>query len=151
MNKEQEELFAKLFEGTEDFIIVFQDKGIPDEDLHQERALVIAEYINDNSHAGKEEVVILEEIKASFNDRIAALMDEDKAQEDLANKILKRVNKVNDAAIKYNEDFFVKPTPAELASYLGVTEEYILDTIQMSGYEITEIDFDAPAPDKKDG
>ena len=70
------------------------------------------------------------------------MISQDEIQSDVSKKILKRVNKVNDAAIKYKEDFFVKPTPKELAEYLGVTETYILDTVQMSGYEITEIDFE---------
>ena len=135
-------IFSELYDKTIDFIDEFIVKGIPCEDLEQERALLIAEYIYDNKYIDKSDEKIIAELKLGYSEKINEMISQDEIQSDVSKKILKRVNKVNDAAIKYKEDFFVKPTPKELAEYLGVTETYILDTVQMSGYEITEIDFE---------
>ena len=139
---ENNEIFSELYEKTIDLTDEFVDKGIPCEDLEQERALLIAEYLHEKKHKDKSEGDIIIELRKIYSEKIKDMIARDELQVDLSNKILKRVNKVNDAAIKYKEDFFVKPTPKELADYPGVTENYILDTVQMSGYEITEIDFE---------
>ena len=144
MEKKDEALFNELFEKSSGLAEYFYDSGITEEDLHQERALVILEYISGGKHEGKDCEHILAELESLYSERINELISQDKASSDVSEKILKRVNKVNDAAIKYKEEYYIKPTPEELADYLGVTVNYILDTIQMSGYEITEIDFDKP-------
>lgn len=141
MDKIKEDIFNTLYEKTVSFTEAFKSSDIPEEDLHQERALIIIEYINDDKHAGKEHEEIIDELKTLFTERVSAMMEEDRTQADVSEKVLKRVNKVNDAALRYKEEFYIKPTPKELAEYMGVTENYILDTVQMSGYEIGDIDF----------
>lgn len=150
MEKKDEIFFSELYEKTGFFTDAFINKGIPEEDLEQERALLISEYIYEKKHTCLSVEEIIEDLELSFSERINGIISQDEIQSDVSKKILKRVNKVNDAALKYKEDFFVKPTPRELADYLGVTENYILDTVQMSGYEITEIDFE-PETDSNKG
>ena len=67
-----------------------------------------------------------------------------------ASVVVDQVNHVNDSAISYKEEYGIKPTPEELAKYLDVTEDYILDTMQMSGYLIETIDFDTPINNVKE-
>ena len=121
------------------FTILFINSILP---LLEYNELLNTEYIYDNKYIDKSDEKIIAELKLGYSEKINEMISQDEIQSDVSKKILKRVNKVNDAAIKYKEDFFVKPTPKELAEYLGVTETYILDTVQMSGYEITEIDFE---------
>ena len=149
MERKDELFFSHIYEKTSDFSFDFLNKGITSEDLDQERALMIIEYIHEKKHLDKSDEDVMDEIRGIYSEKIKDLIAQNESQTDVSNKILKRVNKVNDAAIRYKEEFFIKPTPKELAEYLGVTEGYILDTVQMSGYEISDIDFEPETKEKK--
>lgn len=160
-----EDLLAHLLDKAEDWTLPYENKGILKEDLIQECALVLSEFILGKDFIGENDSVLqecdsdrLDEfagdiIKIAFEKCTFAMEELSQDSSDFrktASVVVDQVNNVNDGAIAYKEEFGIKPTPKELAHFLSVDEDYIIDTVQMSGYLIDTIDFDTPINKFKD-
>ena len=63
--------------------------------------------------------------------------------------MLARVNLINDGTERFISEYGIKPTPSELSDFLGIDEDTIIEAVELSGYEIKNIDFDTPVRDHK--
>ena len=160
-----EDLLNSLLAKADEWTIPYEEKGLLKEDLLQECALVLSEFILSKDFIG-ENYGILQEcdsdkldkfasdiIRISFEKCTIAMKDlslDSNNFKKTTSAVVDQVNNVNDGAIAYKEEFGIKPTPKELAEFLKVDEDYILDTVQMSGYLIDTIDFDTPVNKVKD-
>ncbi|MBS5877696.1 MAG: hypothetical protein E7A81_04925 [Clostridiales bacterium] len=160
-----EDLLTHLLAEAEEWIIPYEKKGVIKEDLIQECALILSEYILGREFLAQGDLVLqecdsdkLDELADSIIrtslEKCRAVMEKMTQESDdfkkTASVVVDQVNHVNDSAISYKEEYGIKPTPEELAKYLDVTEDYILDTMQMSGYLIETIDFDTPINNVKE-
>ena len=130
------------------------------EDYTQECALVISEHILTKNFLDQERVKLIkygatqdiEKIFASLENELKkmcisavdALKKNDENSKKTFEKMAAMINIVNEGAIRFKEEFYMEPTPDQLASYIGISEDDILEAMEASGYTITGIDFDLP-------
>ena len=85
---------------------------------------------------------IVKETRELSQKALRALAHEDESTKKAADTILKKVNYVNDGAANYKEEYALEPTPEELAKYLNLSVDEILDTVKNSGYKIDGINYE---------
>ena len=110
------------------------------------------EYINESREAnisnfGTNEILnmvdeIVNETRELSQKALRALAHEDESTKKGADTILKKVNYVNDGVANYKEEYALEPTPEELAKYLNLSVDEILDTVKNSGYKIDGINYE---------
>lgn len=110
------------------------------------------EFINESREAniskfGTNEILnmvdeIVNETRELSQKALRALAHEDESTKKAADTILKKVNYVNDGAANYKEEYALEPTPEELAEYLNLSVDEILDTVKNSGYKIDGINYE---------
>lgn len=110
------------------------------------------EFINESREAniskfGTNEILnmvdeIVNETRELSQKALRALAHEDESTKKAADTILKKVNYVNDGAANYKEEYALEPTPEELAKYLNLSVDEILDTVKNSGYKIDGINYE---------
>ena len=64
------------------------------------------------------------------------LLDEQIGSSKVANKVLNKVNLVNDWAVRLKEELGRKPTVEEIAENMGVSKEHVMEAIQLSAENI---------------
>ena len=131
------------------------------DDFTQECALVISEHILTKAFLEKNDRIniiktgatqdleaIYEELSFDLKEMCKNSIEELKRQNDSSKKKKKKmaamVNVINEGAQRFKEEFYMEPTPDQLASYIGVTQDDIIEAMEASGYTITGIDFDLP-------
>lgn len=110
------------------------------------------EFINESREAniskfGTNEILnmvdeIVNETRELSQKALRALAHEDESTKKAADTILKKVNYVNDGVANYKEEYALEPTPEELAKYLNLSVDEILDTVKNSGYKIDGINYE---------
>ena len=85
---------------------------------------------------------IVLETRDLVKDALQALSFEDESTKKAAGKILEQVNYVNDGVAQYKEEYALEPTPEDLAKYLNMSVDDILDTVKNSGYKIDGINYE---------
>lgn len=110
------------------------------------------EFINESREAniskfGTNEILnmvdeIVNETRELSQKALRALAHEDESTKRAADTILKKVNYVNDGVANYKEEYALEPTPEELAKYLNLSVDEILDTVKNSGYKIDGINYE---------
>lgn len=169
LNNEQDDIYRLLdifLEFTDDFIKPHRDKGVLEEDLKQECALVMSEMLLDGSfieksnrrerlitgEAGSEDEVfreIIRDISTGCEEALVVLTGAEAESKKISAEVLAKVNLINEGVIRFCEEYGMKPTPKELSDYLAIDEEVIIEAVELSGYEIKDIDFDTPVSGKK--
>jgi len=167
LNNEQEDInkLLDIFLGfSDDYIRDFKGKGVPEEDLRQECALVISEvilggaFIEKNNRrerilTGETETQtevfreIIHEVSSGCEEALIVLTKSEEQSKKAGEEILAKVNLINEGVERFCTEYGIKPTPKELSEYLGVDEDVIIEAVELSGYEIKDIDFDTPVRD----
>ena len=169
LNNEQEDIYKLLdvfLSFSDDYIRDFRGKGVPDEDLKQECALVISEILLDGVFLEKnnrrERLItgeseseaevfreLIHEISSGCEESLIVLTESEEQSVKAGKEILAKVNLINDGVERFCSEYGIKPTPKELSDYLGIDEDVIIEAVELSGYEIKDIDFDTPVREGK--
>ena len=169
INNEQDDICRLInifLDYTDDFIIGFKGRGVPDEDLKQECALVISEYFYDcvfmekNGRrelflTGSDEIIgdvikeIIHEVSEGCEKALAVITETEERSKKAGSEVLAKVNLINEGTERFISEYGIKPTPAELSDFLDIDEEVIIEAVELSGYEIKNIDFDTPVRNHK--
>ena len=164
LNNEQEDIYRLLeifLEFSDDHIKPFSGKGVPDEDLKQECALVMSEELLDGVFLEKADrrdrlitgteddarevfAELIHDISVSCEKALSDIMEEEEKTKKAGLEILAKVNVINEGAQRFYSEYGIKATPSELAEYLDIDEDIIIEAVELSGYEIIDIDFDTP-------
>jgi RNA polymerase primary sigma factor len=165
-DKESLELLSESFlEMIVDWIAPYRNKGVYASDLIQEANLAMMSYINEkrwlNNYEWKDKIkeggtedllFVLGEIIKAVRDEVEGslkmLIDEEGNANLVTGKILNKVNEVNDFAKNLMEELGHKPTVAEVAKEMKVSEDVINEAISLSAENIENIDY--PKTIKKD-
>lgn len=162
INNEQEDIYRLLdifLDFSDEHIKPFSGKGVPDEDLKQECALVISEEIlggvflekadrRERLATGTDEDIravfaeLIYDISISCESALRSLIEEEEHSKKAGQEILAKVNMINEGAQSFYSEYGMKATPAELSEYLDIDEDIIIEAVELSGYEISDIDFD---------
>ena len=169
LDNEQDDIYRLMdvFLGfTEDYIREVKGKGVPEEDLRQECALVIAETFFDGSFleingrrdrllTGDDDIAeeilkeIIHEVSSGCEIALAGLTETEEMVKKAGLEVLAKVNVINEGTQRFIEEYGIKPTPSELAEFLDIDEDLIIEAVELSGYEIKDIDFDTPVSGHK--
>jgi RNA polymerase primary sigma factor len=68
------------------------------------------------------------------------LIDEQRASNKVAGKVLAKVNLVNDWAVRLKEELGRKPTADEVAERMGVSVDTVKEAMQLSAEKIEDIE-----------
>lgn len=108
--------------------------------VNETREKNISEYGTNEILKIADEIVL--ETRDLVKDALQALSFEDESTKKAAGKILEQVNYVNDGVAQYKEEYALEPTPEDLAKYLNMSVDDILDTVKNSGYKIDGINYE---------
>lgn len=108
--------------------------------VNETREKNISEYGTNEILKIADEIVL--ETRDLVKDALQALSFEDESIKKAAGKILEQVNYVNDGVAQYKEEYALEPTPEDLAKYLNMSVDDILDTVKNSGYKIDGINYE---------
>ncbi len=169
INNEQEDIYRLIeifLDYTDIYINPFLDSGIPEDDLRQECALVITEEFSDGVFlekndrrerliTGEDEVAqevfkeIIHDISTSCEKALTIMAESEQRSKMAGKEILAKVNLINEGAERFLSEYGIMATPAELSDYMDISEDIIIEAVELSGYEIKNIDFDTPVRNNK--
>ncbi|MBQ4284372.1 MAG: hypothetical protein IJB96_10655 [Lachnospira sp.] len=156
-DKESLRLLSESFlEKIVAWIEPFRRRGVLSSDLVQEGNLAMMGYISEKrflnnyewkdkiKEGGTEDLIyvlngIEAEVKTEVEGSIRMLLDEQNASNQTSNKVLNKVNLVNDWAKRLREELERKPTVSEVAERMGVSESNVLEAIKLSAENIEDI------------
>lgn len=156
-DKESLRLLSESFlEKIVAWIEPYRRKGVLSSDLIQEGNLAMTAYISEKRFANRSEWrekikegsssdllavmdAIEEEVKAEVLESIQMLIDEQEEAFQASNKVLNKVNLVNDWAKRLKAELGRKPTIQEVAQHMGISEEQIREAVRLSAEKIEEI------------
>ena len=156
-DKESLRLLSESFlEKIVAWIEPFRRRGVLSIDLVQEGNLAMMVYISEKrflnnyewkdkiKEGGTEDLIyvlngIEAEVKTEVEGSIRMLLDEQNASNQTSNKVLNKVNLVNDWAKRLREELERKPTVSEVAERMGVSESNVLEAIKLSAENIEDI------------
>lgn len=164
LNDDHDDIYRLLdifLEFSDDYIKDFKDKGVLDEDLKQECALVISENILSGAFLEKnnrrqrllsqqevdpEDIFreIIHDISTGCEEALTNMTQLQEHTKKAGEEVLARVNLIDEGVKSFCSEYGMKPTPSELSDYLGIDEDIIIEVVELSGYEIKDIDFDTP-------
>jgi RNA polymerase primary sigma factor len=142
-DKESLKLFGESFlDKITEWIAPYARKGVLASDLVQEGNLAMMAYVSQkqwmNNLEWKDRIkegnmqdllavlqAIEEDVKTDVEAAIQMMVDEQKDSSQVANKVLNKVNLVNDWAVRLKNELGRKPTIAELAQRIGISEENV--------------------------
>lgn len=158
-DKDSLKLLSESFlEKIVEWIEPFRRKGVLSGDLIQEANLAMLGYINQkrflNNYEWKEKIKegntqdllfvmqeIENEVRSEVEGCIRMLIDEQAEAYKTSDKVLNKVNLVNDWAVRLKKELERKPTVKELAEKMGVSERIIMEAVQLSAEKIEDIDW----------
>ena len=169
INNEQEDIYRLLdlfLTFTDDYVKPYIKKGVPDEDLRQECALIISEEVlsgifldksnrrerlldADHEIAREIYIEIIHDISIACDNALVNITDSEEMAKKACREVLAKVNVISEGSERFVSEYGINPTPAELAEFLSLDEETIIEAVELSGYEIKNIDFDTPIREKK--
>lgn len=157
-DKESLQLLSQSFlEEIIDWIEPFRKHGVLASDLIQEGNLAMMAYMSEKrflhnfewrekiKEGNTEDILtvlqsIKEEIKAEIDGSIRMMIDEQLDSAKVGQKVLNKVNLINDWAKRLNQELGRKPTIDELADKIGISKDNIQEAIQLSAEAIEDID-----------
>ena len=158
-DKDSLKLLSESFlEKIVEWIEPFRRKGVLSGDLIQEGNLAMMAYISEKrflnnyewkdkiKEGGTEDLLLVlkgieDEVRSEVEGSIRMLIDEQAEAYKTSDKVLNKVNLVNDWAVRLKSELERKPTLKELAERMGVSEAVIMDAVQLSAEKIEDIDW----------
>lgn len=156
-DKESLRLLSESYlEKVVEWIEPFRHQGVLSGDLIQEGNLAMMAYISEkrfiNNYEWREKIKegstedllwvmksIDEDVKSEIEGSIRMMLDEQNESEQVTDKVLNKVNMVNDWAKRLKEEIGRKPTIKEVAERIGISEDNIREAIQLSADNIEDI------------
>lgn len=156
-DRESLKLLSESFlEKIVDWIKPFQRRGVLASDLVQEANLAMMAYVGQKQFlkhyewkdgiregSAEEVLAILEniekEVRSEVEESLAMLIDEQRQEKQITERVLNKVNLVNDWAKRLKENLGRKPTPAEVAEKIGISVESVNEAVQLSAEAIENI------------
>ncbi len=160
-DKESLRLLSESFlEKIVEWIEPFRRRGVLSSDLVQEGNLAMMGYISEkrflNNYEWKDKIKeggtedlmyvlsgIEKEVKDEVEGSVRMLLDEQNAANQTSDRVLNKVNLVNDWAKRLREELERKPTVAEVAERMGISESNVMEAIKLSAENIEDIDMSA--------
>lgn len=157
-DKESLRLLSESFlEKIVTWIEPFRRRGVLSSDLVQEGNLAMMGYISEkrflNNYEWKDKIKeggtedlmyvlsgIEKEVKDEVEGSVRMLLDEQTAANQTSDRVLNKVNLVNDWAKRLREELERKPTVGEVAERMGISETNVLEAIKLSAENIEDID-----------
>lgn len=151
-------LSESYLEKVVEWIEPFRHQGVLSGDLIQEGNLAMMAYITEkrfiNNYEWREKIKegstedllnvmkeIDEDVRTEIEGSIRMMLDEQNESEQVTDKVLNKVNLVNDWAKRLREELGRKPTVKEVADRIGISEDNIREAIQLSADNIEDIQF----------
>lgn len=156
-DKESLKLLSESYlEKVVDWTEPFRHQGVLSGDLIQEGNLAMMAYVSEkrfaNNYEWREKIkegstedllqvmeAIDEDVRSEVEGSIRMMIDEQNASEQVTDKVLNKVNLVNDWAKRLKEELGRKPTVQEVADKIGISAENIREAIQLSADNIEDI------------
>lgn len=166
-DKESLQLLSESFlEQIVEWIEPYRKQGVLACDLVQEGNLAMMAYVGQKQWANNYEwkdkikegstedlVAVLrgieKEVQEQVEGSIRMLIDEQKSSNQVAGKVLGKVNLVNDWAKRLKEELGRKPTIQEVAEKMGISPEHVQEAIMLSAEAIEDIDYEKTQPKEK--
>lgn len=166
-DKESLQLLSESFlEKIVEWIEPYRKQGVLACDLVQEGNLAMMAYVGQKQWANNYEwkdkikegstedlVAVLrgieKEVQEQVEGSIRMLIDEQKSSNQVAGKVLGKVNLVNDWAKRLKEELGRKPTIQEVAEKMGISPEHVQEAIMLSAEAIEDIDYEKTQPKEK--
>lgn len=157
-DSESLKLFSESFlEKIVGWVEPYRRKGVLASDLVQEANLAMMAYISQkrwmNNAVWKECIregstddllnvlkEIEQEVRQEVEGSLRMLIDEQQNENQVAERVLGKVNLVNDWALRLKAELGRKPTVNEVAEKMGISAENVREAIQLSAEAIEEID-----------
>lgn len=158
-DSESLKLFSESFlEKIVDWVEPYRRKGVLASDLVQEANLAMMAYVSQkrwmNNVGWKERIregstgdlldvlkEIEQEVRSEVAESLQRLMDEQQKENQVAERVLGRVNLVNDWAVRLKTELGRKPTTEEVAEKMGISTENVREAIQLSAEAIGNINY----------
>ncbi len=156
-DKESLKLLSESYlEKVVDWTEPFRHQGVLSSDLIQEGNLAMMAYVSEkrfaNNYEWREKIkegstedllqvmeAIDEDVRSEVEGSIRVMIDEQNASEQVTDKVLNKVNLVNDWAKRLKEELGRKPTVQEVADKIGISADNIREAIQLSADNIEDI------------
>ena len=149
-------IINNYFVKVVDWVKAFEGKGMVMMDMVQEANLVVMDELGRRDWMKRldafdvmdavelERWIDLSErldeyLKNAIGEKIHALLEEDVSEHMVGNKILKKVNAVNDAAAQAKAEYGRNVTVAELAEYMHITEDEVREAMKLSADKIENV------------
>lgn len=119
----------------------FKNKGVSSGDLIQEGNLILIMLLHEKSSISEKEwntkfeYLLKEKVEHACNE----MLEEQKSSNVISNKVLSRVNAVNDCAVKLSKEFDRKVTIEEVAENMGISTQMVKEAIEFSSNKIEDI------------
>lgn len=134
----------------------FKRKGVLSSDLIQEANLAMMAYMNEKKFTANYEwrekikegttddvIYVLgeidKEVQSQAEEAVCMLLDEQNESDKVSDKVLGKVNLVNDWAKRLREELERKPTIDELAERIGVSRDVVEEAVKLSAANIEDI------------
>ena len=158
-DKNSLELLSQSFLGkVTEWITPYRGKGVLACDLVQEGNLAMLSYIGQkqwaNNYEWKDKIKegstqdllevlhgIEKEVRELVEGSLEMMIDEQKASNQVAGRVLGKVNLVNDWAKRLRNELERKPTIQEVADKMGISTEQVTEAIRLSAEAIEDIDY----------
>ncbi len=156
-DKESLKLLSESYlEKVVDWTEPFRHQGVLSGDLIQEGNLAMMAYVSEkrfaNNYEWREKIkegstedllqvmeAIDEDVRSEVEGSIRMMIDEQNVSEQVTDKVLNKVNLVNDWAKRLKEELGRKPTVQEVADKIGISADNIREAIQLSADNIEDI------------
>ena len=158
-DKESLRLLSESFlEKIVAWIEPYRRQGVLACDLVQEANLAMMSYVSQkqwlNNYEWKDKIKegstedlinvlhgIEKEVRELINGSLEMMIDEQKSSNQVAGKVLGKVNLVNDWAKRLKEELGRKPTIQEVAERIGIAPEHVQEAIMLSAEAIEDIEY----------
>lgn len=158
-DKNSLELLSQSFLGkVTEWITPYRGKGVLACDLVQEGNLAMLSYIGQkqwaNNYEWKDKIKegntqdllevlhgIEKEVRELVEGSLEMMIDEQKESNQVAGRVLGKVNLVNDWAKRLRNELERKPTIQEVADKMGISPEQVTEAIRLSAEAIEDIDY----------
>ena len=143
-DKNSLELLSQSFLGkVTEWITPYRGKGVLACDLVQEGNLAMLSYIGQKQWANNYEWKdkIKEGVRELVEGSLEMMIDEQKESNQVAGRVLGKVNLVNDWAKRLRNELERKPTIQEVADKMGISPEQVTEAIRLSAEAIEDIDY----------
>lgn len=139
--KAENQLIEYFLPKIVEWIEPFKNKGVSSGDLIQEGNLILIMLLKDKCSISEKEWKTKFEcmLKKKIENASNQMIEEQKSSNIIGNKVLSRVNAVNDCAVKLSKELDRKVTIEEVAENMGISTEMVKEAIEFSSNKIEDI------------